>query len=48
MAEAFRLNNPGCTVFVDDCNELLRLAMNVCVRFKSLFCALVMNVRFRF
>jgi len=29
-AQAFRLNNPGCTVFTDDCNELLRLAINVC------------------
>lgn len=27
-AQAFRLNNPGCTVFSDDCNELLRLVMN--------------------
>jgi len=29
-AQAFRLNNPGCTVFTDDCNELLRLAISVC------------------
>ena len=28
-AQAFRLNNPGCTVFTDDCNILLRLAMDV-------------------
>ena len=28
-AQAFRLNNPGCTVFTDDCNELLRAVMNV-------------------
>jgi DNA (cytosine-5)-methyltransferase 1 len=28
-AQAFRLNNPGCTVFTDDCNDLLRLVMNV-------------------
>ncbi|CAI9739711.1 DNA (cytosine-5)-methyltransferase 1-like [Octopus vulgaris] len=26
-AQAFRLNNPGCTVFTDDCNLLLQLAM---------------------
>ena len=26
-AQAFRLNNPQCTVFSDDCNELLRLVM---------------------
>nr|XP_054770266.1 DNA (cytosine-5)-methyltransferase PliMCI-like [Lytechinus pictus] len=26
-AQAFRLNNPGSTVFSDDCNELLRLVM---------------------
>lgn len=28
-AQAFRLNNPGCTVFTDDCNELLKLVMEV-------------------
>ena len=28
-AQAFRLNNPGCTVFTDDCNLLLRKAMDV-------------------
>ena len=28
-AQAFRLNNPGSTVFSDDCNELLRLVMQV-------------------
>ena len=28
-AQAFRLNNPGCTVFTDDCNQLLRLVMDV-------------------
>lgn len=27
-AQAFRLNNPGCTVFSDDCNDLLALVMN--------------------
>ncbi|XP_006821782.2 DNA (cytosine-5)-methyltransferase 1 [Saccoglossus kowalevskii] len=27
-AQAFRLNNPGCTVFTDDCNTLLRLVMD--------------------
>lgn len=27
-AQAFRLNNPGCTVFTDDCNLLLRLVMD--------------------
>ena len=26
---AFRLNNPKCTVFNDDCNDLLKLVMNV-------------------
>ena len=26
-AQAFRLNNPGCTVFTDDCNLLLRAVM---------------------
>nr|Q27746.1 RecName: Full=DNA (cytosine-5)-methyltransferase PliMCI; AltName: Full=DNA methyltransferase PliMCI; Short=DNA MTase PliMCI; Short=M.PliMCI; AltName: Full=Dnmt1; AltName: Full=MCMT [Paracentrotus lividus]CAA90563.1 DNA (cytosine-5-)-methyltransferase [Paracentrotus lividus] len=26
-AQAYRLNNPGSTVFSDDCNELLRLVM---------------------
>jgi len=30
-AQAFRLNNPGCTVFTDDCNDLLRLAISVCI-----------------
>jgi hypothetical protein len=29
-AHAFRLNNPECTVFTEDCNHLLKLAMNVC------------------
>ena len=28
-AQAFKLNNPDATVFTDDCNELLRLAMQV-------------------
>ena len=28
-AHAFNLNNPGCTVFTDDCNLLLKLAMDV-------------------
>ena len=28
-AHAYKLNNPGCTVFSDDCNELLRLVMQV-------------------
>lgn len=28
-AQAFAINNPGCTVFTDDCNELLRLAMSL-------------------
>lgn len=28
-AQAFRLNNPGCTVFTEDCNLLLKLAMEV-------------------
>ena len=28
-AQAFRLNNPGCTVFTDDCNLLLRKAIDV-------------------
>lgn len=28
-AQAFRLNNPGCVVFSEDCNVLLRQAMNV-------------------
>ncbi|KAK7495817.1 hypothetical protein BaRGS_00013037, partial [Batillaria attramentaria] len=27
-AQAFRLNNPGCTVFTDDCNLLLRRAID--------------------
>jgi len=27
-AEAFKLNNPGSTVFVEDCNHLLKLAMS--------------------
>ncbi|KAJ9600521.1 hypothetical protein L9F63_026341, partial [Diploptera punctata] len=27
-AHAFRLNNPKCTVFTEDCNLLLKLAMN--------------------
>ncbi|KAK3742012.1 hypothetical protein QZH41_019860, partial [Actinostola sp. cb2023] len=27
-AQAYRLNNSGCTVFSDDCNELLKLAMD--------------------
>ena len=26
-AQAFRLNNPGCTVFTDDCNLLLQRAI---------------------
>jgi hypothetical protein len=29
-AHAFRLNNPECTVFTEDCNELLKLVMSVC------------------
>ena len=28
-AQAFRLNNPGCTVFTDDCNLLLKAVMEV-------------------
>ena len=28
-AQAFRLNNPGCTVFSDDCNVLLKQVINV-------------------
>ena len=28
-AHAFSLNNPGCTVFTDDCNLLLKLVMDV-------------------
>ena len=28
-ANAYKLNNPGCTVFTDDCNELLRQTMEV-------------------
>ena len=28
-AQAFRLNNPKATVFTDDCNILLKLAMEV-------------------
>lgn len=28
-ANAFRLNYPGCTVMTDDCNLVLRLAMDV-------------------
>ena len=28
-AQAFRLNNPKATVFTDDCNVLLKLAMEV-------------------
>lgn len=28
-AHAFRLNNPKSTVFTEDCNLLLKLAMNV-------------------
>ena len=28
-AQAFRLNNPKATVFTDDCNALLKLAMEV-------------------
>ena len=28
-AQAYRLNNPGSTVFTDDCNLLLKLVMNV-------------------
>jgi len=28
-AHAFRLNNPDAVVFSDDCNQLLRLVMNV-------------------
>jgi len=28
-AQAFRLNNPDCTVFTDDCNVLLQLVMDV-------------------
>ncbi|XP_025417391.1 LOW QUALITY PROTEIN: DNA (cytosine-5)-methyltransferase 1-like [Sipha flava] len=30
-AAAFELNNPECTVFVDDCNHLLELAMSGCI-----------------
>ena len=28
-AQAFRLNNPGSTVFSEDCNLLLKLVMEV-------------------
>lgn len=28
-AQAYRLNNPGSTVFTDDCNLLLKLVMDV-------------------
>jgi DNA (cytosine-5)-methyltransferase 1 len=35
-AQAFRLNNPGCTVFTDDCNLLLRKAMDVSTFFNVL------------
>ena len=28
-AQAFRLNNPGSTVFSEDCNLLLKLVMDV-------------------
>lgn len=28
-AHAFRLNNPKCTVFTEDCNLLLKLVMHV-------------------
>jgi DNA (cytosine-5)-methyltransferase 1 len=35
-AHAFRLNNPECTVFTEDCNHLLKLAMNVCPYYLSL------------
>lgn len=27
-AQAFRINNPNCTVYVDDCNEFLRMVMS--------------------
>lgn len=29
-ANAFKLNNPKCTVFNEDCNVLLRMVMDVC------------------
>ena len=29
-AQAYRLNNPKCTVFTQDCNQLLRLVIDVC------------------
>ena len=29
-AQAYRLNNPGATVFADDCNLLLKMVMEVC------------------
>lgn len=28
-AQAYRLNNPHCTVFTDDCNYLLKLVIEV-------------------
>ena len=32
-ARAYALNAPKCTVFTDDCNELLKRVMQVCVMF---------------
>ena len=32
-AQAFRLNNPKAAVFVNDCNELLNLVLEVCTVF---------------
>ena len=37
-AQAYRLNNPEATVFTEDCNFLLKLAMEV-----RLFCELMMR-----
>lgn len=40
-AQAFRLNNPKATVFIDDCNELLKLVMEVCMVLHSRYCTVV-------
>ncbi|CAH0549085.1 unnamed protein product [Brassicogethes aeneus] len=37
-AQAFRLNNPDCKVFTDDCNEILKLVMSGEGRHRSLPC----------
>lgn len=37
-ANAYRLNNPDCKVFTDDCNLLLKMVLNDQGKYKSMPC----------